>query len=186
MAHETANQGNLPDIPTDNLGEAMLAITPNQRRFVVALLETGGTDETLAARMAGYGGTDIAARTAAYRLAHNPKVQAAIREEADRRLRAGAVLGASAIREIAGDKMHKDRFKAAVELLNRSGLIVETQHRLTIEKVDNRSVDQIKNDIAKRLAQLYKGKEIPAELLPPMDVEFVEVDDGKEGLEDIL
>lgn len=186
MTQETASEGHLPEIPTENLGDAMLAISPNQRRFVVALLETGGTDETLAARMAGYGGTDNATRVAAYRLAHNPKVQAAIREEADRRLRAGAVLGASAIREIAGDKFHKDRFKAAVELLNRSGLIVETQQRLVIERQDNRSTEQIKADIVKKLAALFKGKDIPAELLPPMDVEFEEVTNGSEGLEDIL
>lgn len=107
--------------------------TDMQRRFVRALCETGGTNYTLAARMAGYTGNDQTINVTAHRLAHDPAILAALREEADRRLRSGAILGASVLIEIAGDTMHKDRYRAAVELLNRAGLQVINEQKITVE-----------------------------------------------------
>lgn len=135
----------IADPPESDLGPAMRALSQSQRRFVLALLETGAQDNTVAAGMAGYGGTEGSRKVAAHRLAHNPKVQAAIKEEADRRLRAGALLAASALVEIAGNSMHKDRFKASVELLNRAGLVVRTEHKVIVE--DNRLSDEIEQGI---------------------------------------
>jgi len=174
-----------------HLGPAMLALTPLQRGFVIALVETGGKSDAGAARLAGYGGTDASCWQAGHRLAHNPKVQLAIREEADRRLRAGALLGASALIEIASDIMHKDRYKAAESLLNRAGLLVETQHRVIVE--DDRRTEQ---EIVAAITLMAKRNNLDPRKLLGYDVkdvavegEFTEVDDAApsaDGLEDLL
>jgi hypothetical protein len=106
---------------------------------------------------------------------------------ADRMLRSGVALGAAALKEIARDPMHKDRFKASVELLNRGGLLVETQHRLIVQN-DTRSTAQIRHDVEEALKRLYPpGTPIPAALMPPIDAEFAEVaKENFDGLDDIL
>jgi hypothetical protein len=173
------------------LGPAMRACNVNQRAFVIALLETGGSSKKLAAKMAGYGLSDNASGSAGSSLSRHPKVLAALKEEADRRIRSGAVLAASVLLEIAEDPLHKDRFKAAQELLNRSGLIVETQHRVVVE--DQRSTDEIERRILTLAEKLGID---PVKLLgyvpatggtDIIDGECTDVeDDGSEGLEDIL
>lgn len=138
-------------IPEHELGKAMRALVPQQRAFVYCLVETGG-NATSAARAAGYGaeGTkeqrDNACRVRGYQLAHNPKVLAAIKEEADKRLHSGALLAASALLEMVNDPLNKNRFKAAVELLNRGGLIVETKHTVNVNhstSSDRETIDKI-------------------------------------------
>jgi phage terminase small subunit len=114
----------------------MQALTENQRNFVFAYVELGGQEAERAAAAAGYGGTPGSLAVASHRLMHNPKVLAAIKEVADERLRTGALLGASVLIEIAQNSLHKDRFKAAVELLNRAGLMVVTEHKVTVEHKD--------------------------------------------------
>jgi phage terminase small subunit len=166
----------------------MLAITPPQRAFVVALLESGARDNSLAAGIAGYGNTEGTRWNAGHRLSRHPKIQAAIKEEADRRLRAGAILAASALIEIAGNAQHKDRFKASVELLNRAGLLVETQHRVIVED-DRRTTREIEEAIvlmAKRNGldpATLLGSHARTMVVPDVvDAEYTEVDD----LSDIL
>lgn len=163
------------------LGEAMLACTPAQRAFVVALVETGAQDHARAAEMAGIGGSTASAAVWACRTIRNPKVIAAIHEEADMALRGDALLGRAVLKEIALDRAHKDRFKAGVELLNRAGLIVETHHRLIVQD-DRRTNDEIRKDVEGMLKALYKGRELPAMLLPPLEGEVL----SSEGLEDVL
>ena len=175
--------------PEYSLGPAMLALSKPMRCFVVALLETGGIDATRAAGAAGYGGTQNSQWQAAHRLSHNPKVMLAIKEEADKRLRAGAILAASALVEICGDVRHKDRFKAAQELLNRAGLIVQTEHKVIVE--DNRTTDEIEQAII--LLARRNGID-PTKLLGPankaaqkaeaIDGEFEEVDDLSDLMEE--
>lgn len=168
-----------------DLGDAMLQLTQNQRGFVVALLETGGQDAGKAAALAGIGGNSNASQVYASRAMRNPAILAAIREEADRRLRSGGILGASVLVEIASDHKHKDRFKAGVELLNRSGLIVEQTHRVIHE--EQRSDAEIERAV-KLLAE--KMGMDPTKLLgsavPVVEGEFTEVTNGSEGLEDLL
>jgi phage terminase small subunit len=176
----------IQDPPEENLGPAMRALNAGQRRFVIALLETGASNNTVAAGLAGYGGTEGSRRVMAHNLAHNPKVQAAIKEEADRRLRAGALLAASALVEIAGNPMHKDRFKASVELLNRAGLIVQTEHKVIVE--DNRLSEEIEQGIialsqrlgvdpTKLLGNNSKAAQKANIKAQAIDAEFTEVDD---------
>lgn len=154
-------------------GEAMRALTVGQRGFVVALLDAPTEDNSLAALRAGYGGNKNSAGVASFHMMRNQKVIAAIREEADRRLRAGAILGAKAVIEIAADSKHKDRFKAAVELMNRAGLLVETRHHVIVD--DNRDTTALKEEVAQMLGRLFQQPVLPA-IAAPMDAEFVEVD----------
>lgn len=141
-----------PVVETRGLGPAMLAILPQQRAFVYALVETGGQDNTKAAALAGYGGTPGSTRVQAHRLAHDPKVLDAIREVADERLRSGAILGAEVLIEIAKDPTHKDRFRSAVELMNRAGMLVATriEHRVVHQHDDAALIARVQ-ELAKTL-----------------------------------
>jgi phage terminase small subunit len=144
----------------------MLELTEKQQKFVVALLETGGDNESRAAMMAGYG---TGYETRSYELARNPKVLAAIREEADKRLRSGALLASSKLIEIAKKDTHKDQLKAIIELLNRGGLIVQTQHKVIVE--DNRN----DNEIIARVAAFARELDIdPVKLLSKVGVDYVD------------
>jgi len=180
----TARQSPIELPAVQDLGPAMRELSEPQRRFVLAMVEMGTDNYTAAARVAGYGGTDGATLVAAHRLSHNPAVQAAIREEADRRLRAGAILAASALIEIVADKSHKDRFKAADRLLERAGMLVENINRTIVE--DHRTDKEIEQAII--LMARRNGLD-PQKLLgrplAPIEGEFEEVGSA-EGIEDLL
>ena len=170
-------------VPQDDiLGPAMRVLTEGQRAFVIAHLLDGGRNNTQAAIMAGYGGTPESARTRAFELMRTPKILAAIREEADRRLRSGAALAASALLEMAADPMHKDRYKASVELLNRAGMVVEDVKRVIHE--DYRSNAEIKTAIL----ALAKANNLDIKALgiaeEPLEAEFEEL--SSDGIEDLL
>lgn len=166
----------------------MTICTEQERTFVVAFLETGGRNHTTAAQIAGFGaGNDKSARQQAWRLMHRPRVLAALKEEADKRLKTGAILGASVLIEIAETPGHKDQYKAAVELLNRAGLIVATKHE--VEVTDNRTT----TTLLARVHELAGRLQIdPRKLLgqaagtpPVLDAEYEEVGSA-DGLEDLL
>lgn len=163
----------------------MLALTDIQRRFVEQLIFQGGTNHTRAYMIAS-GCSEAAANANAYRVYGNPKVQDAIRAEADRRLRAGALLGASVLIEIAANPMHKDQKAAAVELLNRSGLIVKTLHEVKVDNI-HRADPEIVASINKIAAQLgVDAKALLGEKEQIEDAEYEEVvEPNMEGLEDV-
>lgn len=163
-------------------GPAMQALTDNQRAFIVQYLDQGGRKQTEAYLIAyPECGGEKQAKAHASRFLHSDHGLAALREEADRRLRGGAVLGASVLMEIAEDVLHKDRFKAAQELLNRAGLIVATKHEVVVE--DKRTDDEI----LKRIALIANKHGLdPRKLLGQdqvVDAEYEEV--NMEGLEDL-
>lgn len=115
------------------MGPAMRKLSPQQRAFVMAYLETG-LKATAAARLSGYGGENPqSVRVQAHRLTRNEDILAAIKELADRKVKTGAYIAMSVLLEIAQDPSHKDRYKAAVEIANRSGMIVaqkmEVEHK---------------------------------------------------------
>jgi hypothetical protein len=114
------------------LGEAMRALPPAQRCFVHFKVFFG-RNNTDAARMAGYSenGVDVAA----HRLAHHPGIQAAILEEGQKLLRSQGPKSILTLVEIRDNLQNeaKDRMKAAVELLNRSGFTAVTQHNISVE-----------------------------------------------------
>lgn len=128
---------------TVGLGKAMKAINPQQRAFVQAYV-LAGSNGTRAAQISGYGaGNYDSARTAAYRLLHDQKILAAIKEHADGILRSSVLIGADVLVEIAQNVHHKDRFKAAQALLDRGGLIVATQSNISLQITEDTGPDQI-------------------------------------------
>jgi len=179
----TARTPMVPPPPEFSLGPAMKALSKPQRTFVSVYLEQGGANAERAAAAAGYGGTAGSLAQAAHRLTHNLRVQAAMKEEAEKRLKAGSILASSVLIEIASDRMHKDRFKAAVELLNRAGLIVQTEHKVIVE--DNRLTDEIVQGIVAMAERLQIDPKkllgsVPTTTAEPKDVvdaEYTEVDD---------
>lgn len=170
---------------TDGLGPAMIDLLPKQRAFVVAMLETGGQNNTKAAQIAGYSLDNYdAARATAWRLAHDPKILAAIKEEANRRLHSGAILGASVLLEIANDPTHKDRFKAASELLSRGGLVMATEHKITVERRDDKGMIDKITVLAAQLG--LDPRKLLGNAAPAVDAEFEDVTATSDGLEDLL
>jgi phage terminase small subunit len=159
------------DARPPNTRRALQALTPLQRKFVDAYVELGGRKGAEAARLAGYGGDRNTLKAQAWKLLHEPKVLDAIREEADVKLRCGAVLGASVLSEIADDPTHKDRFKAAQALLDRAGLLVKHEQHIVVEHTAS---DQEK--IA-RIVTMAKGLGLdPAVLLGQAGIQYVDAE----------
>lgn len=175
----------------EDLGPAMRALEPRRRAFVVAMIEAPHLSYTQAALRAGYSGTPGSLGVQAHRLAHSEKVLAAYHEEANKRLRAGAILGASVLVQIARDNTHKDQLKAAMTLLNRVGLHEKTEHKHVVERpTDDIEVKRQIVALAKELGvdpRVFLGKnaELPA-LAAPVDAEFEVIESSTEGLEDVL
>jgi phage terminase small subunit len=176
MHRMIARQSSLP-LPDDAaLGPAMKELTEHQQNFVIAMTEMGVSEPTAAARLAGYGGTDQSTKTAAKRLMRNPAVLAGLREEADKFLRGSVVIAARALQEIALDRNHRDRLKAADMLLNRADLIVKTTHEVIV--TDKRTPDDVVAqiiEIARRTGQDPKALLGYDPKLPVVEAEFVEV-----------
>ncbi len=178
-------------ISDDDLGPAMRALDPRRRAFVVAMIEAPSLSYTQAAIRAGYSGTEVSLRVQAHRLAHSERVLAAYHEEAEKRLRAGAILGASVLVQIASNEMHKDQLKAAGMLLNRIGFHEKTEHKHVVERAtDDVEVKRQVVALAKELGldpRVFLGKnaQMPA-LEAPVDADFEVIESSTEGLEDLL
>jgi uncharacterized protein with GYD domain len=122
----------------ESLGPAMRALTPKMRRFVLELASgpDGYGSLVRAAKAAAFGtasSTENAMKVLAHQALYNPKVQEALREVGGKLIRTEAFLGIHVLVAIARDPKHKDRLKAAVELMNRGGFVVETHHTITVE-----------------------------------------------------
>lgn len=169
--------------PDAKLGPAMKNLNERQRAFVVAMIEMGGINYTRAALAAGYGnGNDESAAVQGNRLAHDENVLAAIHEEAQRRMRSGAVMAVQTLLEIANDHgaENKDRLKAVDMILNRSGLHAVTEHNVKVERHDITDEGMVKR--IKLLAE-KQGLD-PSRLLGSIgvtvDAEFSEVEPMQE------
>lgn len=111
----------------------MKALRPGQQRFVIAVLELGSTNYTRAALVAGYK-QGPALKVTAYQLAHNPRVIAALNEEAKRRLMASAPMAISELVKIAETTQDgKIKLKAIEMILNRTGHHALSEHRIDVQ-----------------------------------------------------
>lgn len=175
----------LPDDPS--YGPAMRGLTDKQRIFVQVLLDTGGTNETAAARAAYPDQSENSVAVTAHRMAHSPKIIAAIREEAENRLASHTLLASSQIAMIARDVTHKDCLKACTELLNRGGLpfIAKSEHKVLVtdERTEQEMLERIRH---LALAQGLDPKKLLGTYGVVVDAEFTEVEQSTEGLEDML
>lgn len=122
------------EVPDDaQLGPAMLALNPRQRAFVIAMCEVPmGTQEQWA-HAAGYGGASAdSCRTIGHRLAHDERILAAVDEEARRRFRSGGILAVSRVMDLVKSNDEKIALRAALGLLDRTGLHALTEIKSTI------------------------------------------------------
>ena len=135
------------DIPLDyECGPAMKRLNERQRAFVTYMLDFGGRNNTRAALAAGYGGTSDSVRVHAHRLAHDPNIQAAIKEEGEKRLNSSSIMAVNILLDIADDPgtENKDKLKAVEMILNRTGLHAKTEHKVAVTHTDETSAEMIK------------------------------------------
>lgn len=130
-------------------GPAMKALNVRQRAFVISMLETGRTNNQLHAQNAGYCGTGNQLAVQGYRLAHDERIQAAINEEAKRRMNAAAIIATSRVVGLLDSADEKVQLKAAEMIFNRTGLHATTEHKVTVEHIED---DKTLLDKARRLA----------------------------------
>ena len=120
-------------VPSDTrLGPAMSVLSSKARAFVIAIVEMGGALNEMheAVHKAGYEcGSKNAAYVQAHRLAADPKIQAAILEEARGRCKSASLLSISAMIEIIQDKTVKPstRLQAASRIAAIAGMDPATQ-----------------------------------------------------------
>ena len=167
-----------------------MAALPNDRwrSFVIEWLDgskldgRGSKGYTQAARRAGFKGNDDTMRKTGYTLAHDPRIQEAIQEEARKRMVLDIPIGLVALREIAENKDHKDRLNAAKTLLDRTGLheIHETKTTHEVITEDPMLIERIRQLALQLGVPLEKlvgtstAKQIEAKP-EPIVVEFEEV-----------
>jgi len=186
-------------------GPCMRALTERQQAFVVYLLETGSANYTRAAAFAGYSCENYdSLRVTAHRLAHDAKVQAAMREESERRLRGAAILATSRLIEIANSPGHKDQVRALGMILDRVGLPATSEQTINVkhETVSDQEMvskivalcQEMKLDPRQMLGKV-DGLVIDAEyqvINPPVPVRQIEAERSGDaagttaGLEDLL
>lgn len=166
----------------DELGPYMRALTERQQRFVVAMVELGGQNNTRAALLAGYANND-SLRSQAWRLASDLKVQAAIHEVSMARLHSGKILAVSRLLELVNSNDEKVAHKAAVSLMDRTGLHAVSEHNVKtqdVSKTDDAMIDRIIT-LANRLGldpnKLLGSAGVKGEVI---DGEFKEVKDEPE------
>ena len=169
------------------LGPAMQALTEKQRNFVYAMIEFGGLNNTRAAREAGYEGNTDTLKVTGHRLAHDTKVQEAMREMGPRMLNAGLFTAARFVLETIDNPQVeiKDRLKAAEMVMNRTGMNATTEHKIAVTHTTRTSDEMIK-----RIEQLSKSMGLdPKKLLGGayIEAEFEEVEPFDESsIEDLL
>jgi hypothetical protein len=169
---------------TDDIqhGPAMAALTEKQRGFVLAMIENPGITQHQAARMAGYQNSDNGMRVMGHYLAHNPAVQAAIREEAGKRLHSASLIAANVVVAMLTDDAvpAKEKLKAAGMLLDRTGFAA-------VQKIDVTRKDESGTAVLDRIKQLADRLGLPVQNLiakpavgipATIDAEFSEVKDG--------
>ena len=124
---------------------AMSALTSRQNKFVMALLQHGAstTAARKAAAMAGY------EPEYGYQLMRDDRVLAAIREQATKTVAGAALTGVQVMIDIALDKEHKDRFRAAKELAALNGFTAE--QKIVVEHVDRDTREKVQE--VRRLAE---------------------------------
>jgi phage terminase small subunit len=177
----------------------MAKLSPQQRAWVIAFLETGPQENaTAAARAAGYGKDSPteeqrtqACKTSGHRLRHDERVLDAVQELAKERFRLVAHRATEELVKIMDGNDDKLRIKAIDMILARSGLNaaqqIDVNHNHRVADMDDRAM-------IRRIAQLAESQGMdPIKLLGSrgvvIDAEFEVVEQpamSSAGLEDLL
>lgn len=173
----------LPDF--GEIGPALRALTPRQRRFVLCFLAGGARNASAAYRDAGYGGDNDTVKANAWRLIHDPKIQQAIAEETKARLQGnGAALASELLLEVMQNPTAatKDRLRAAELTMNRTGLHATTEHKMTVEhSVDETTlinkVKRLSLELGLDADKLLAGTSMALQAPAAVDAEFEVVEE---------
>jgi len=143
------------------LGPRMRALNERQRAFVVAFVENGSQNYEKAYISAGYAITG--AQPNSSRLAHNPKIQAAILEETSNRLHASAPLALKSVIALMLNPDHKDHFAAAKHVLAATGF----NSRQSIDVNHSGQVDVSFADLRAQIERLRRAglENLPAPMI---------------------
>jgi len=142
-----------------SLGPAMKALPNDRYRAFVDfyLMEKPGYGaQTNAAKRAGFGKpetNDQTYRAIAWRIMQDPRVVAALAEEARKMLRGGAPDAVKALQGMVDDPTHKDHARAVAMVLDRTDPTVSNQHIA----VTHRIVDPIQEEIEELRALRHLG-----------------------------
>ncbi len=138
-------------------GPAMKALPSDRHRaFVRALYQVkpGHGAQVKAARMAGWGASTSTPKTMAViasRLAHDERVQRAIYEEDQKRIRSTAPRAIRALAALVEDPKHRDHARGIAMVLDRLHP-VETTHKVTVEHEASSSMKATAEVMARILA----------------------------------
>lgn len=159
-----------------------------QRAFVLALIELGGRPQEQAAAMAGYTGTPESIRVSASRLAADPRVQAALVQEAQAFAKSSSFHAVATVVQIMGDETASKsvRLQAAARIMALAGM--EPGQQINVNHNHG-----VASGTAEEIARVISlSREIgldPVKLLGKagitIDAEY-EVVGEKTGLEDLL
>jgi phage terminase small subunit len=171
------------------LGPAMQCLTEKQRNFVYAMIEGGGLNYTDAARAAGFeagkeGSSQL--RVIGHRMAHDTRIQEAMREMGPRMLNAGLFIAAKFVLETIDNPQVeiKDRLKASEMVMNRTGMHATSEQKINVTH-KNETTEQVRKEIAQLSKQLGVD---PKKLLGGnvVDAQFEEVPVDENSIEDLL
>ena len=138
------------------LGPAMSQLSEKTQKFVMSMVESGGIHYAASAIAAGFCADSDrgSARSLGWTMAHDEKVQNAIREVGLKMLNAGSVMAVKNLLDIAANGPEtKDRLKAIEMILNRTGLHATTEHKVNVthaSKTTDQTIKEI-SQIAKTL-----------------------------------
>jgi hypothetical protein len=165
-------------------GPTMEALSSDRHRaFVIALYQVkqGHGAQVRAAKLAGWGTSTSSAKSwsvIASTLAHDEKIQAALYEEDQKRIRASSPRAIRALSNMIENPNHKDHARAVGMVLERVHP-AETTHHVKVEH--KRQLEVVATEeVLERIRQLAKLAGLDAKKMPRMiDVEYRDVTDGE-------
>ncbi len=148
------------------VGPRMRALSERRQKFAWAVAY--GTEPTEAARAAGYSDPGTSAiRVQAHTMIHDHRVLLAIEEAAQSILKALGPLAIKAAREILEDRKHPAHARMVETIMDRSGYSAKTEHKVTVEHVDDGRLLELATRMAAELgvdrARLIGGNMIEGE-----------------------
>lgn len=160
----------------------MNALTPMQRRFVIARFDNPMLGPSACLRIAGHKGNEEAVKKSAYRWSHHPGVLRAIDEYAQAVSHNQVPQAVGVFKDEMSNPKSPHRLRAAQNVLERVGLGAIRETKLTIEHKIDRA------DLLQKLAALVERHTIalPVKTETPaipsgdaivVDAEFVEASD---------
>lgn len=129
------------------------------RAFVLALYQIppGYGSHVAAAKLAGFGTKTSSAKSwsvIATKLAHSPKILAALHEEDQKRIRASAPRAIRALQGLIEDPSHKDHARGIEMVLSRVHP-TETHHRVEVHHVVDHDAEAVKQ------LRMFKSLDVP-------------------------